>query len=53
MVKLLKKGKGIQRIPMDGLRMLQQSGKAYKKATGQGFKELKEINKEIRRRKRK
>ena len=53
MVKLLKKGKGIERIPMSRLRMLQKSGKAYMKATGKGMKELKEISKEITKRKRK
>lgn len=50
---LLKKGKGIQRIPMSGLRSLESAGKRFEKVTGKKNMDLKEIKKEIMRRKRK
>ena len=53
MVKLLKKGKGLGRIPMSGLRSIEKSGKVYQKATGKSSKELKEIQREIQKRRRK
>ena len=45
---LLKKGKGLQRIPMSGLRQLESAGKRFQKVTGRTNIELKQIRKEIK-----
>jgi len=50
---LLKKGKGIQRIPMAGLKELEKAGTKFSRATGKTLgKELGKIRAEIRKRKR-